>query len=126
MAMHASSGQLPMHSTHSADVLTVIIAAGQDQSQSGLSEACRIWQRWSEEQSLLALVSAHGCMLCQQTRLPVIRQLEALHHSPRHTEPDIKYASCRCLQDNLKADNFTQSCKAEVQKYEATASTDYR
>ena len=33
---------------------------------------------------------------------------------------------CRCLQDNLKADNFTQSCKAEVQRYEQTASTDYR
>lgn len=32
----------------------------------------------------------------------------------------------RCLQDNLKADNFTQSCKAEVQRYEQTASTDYR
>lgn len=32
----------------------------------------------------------------------------------------------RCLQDNLKADNFTKGCQAEVQKYEQTASTDYR
>ncbi len=37
-----------------------------------------------------------------------------------------QFVLCRCLQDNLKADNFTQSCKAEVQRYEQTASTDYR
>ena len=33
---------------------------------------------------------------------------------------------CRCLQDHRQADNFTQGCQAEVEKYEQTASTDYR
>lgn len=32
----------------------------------------------------------------------------------------------RCLQDNMQANNFSQSCQSEVQKYEETASTDSR
>lgn len=50
----------------------------------------------------------------------------SLHTSFTYTVLMTQRGVCRCLQDNLKADNFTQSCKAEVQRYEQTASTDYR
>lgn len=34
--------------------------------------------------------------------------------------------ACRCLQDHLQEGNFTTGCTDEVQRYEQTASTDYR
>ena len=50
----------------------------------------------------------------------------ALHKKLTQIQPPAGLGVCRCLQDNRDANNFTQGCKAEVEKYEQTASTDYR